>query len=96
MVEKFKLIHTLDCNYVASRLGIYGQIVSLDINNAQMLQDWVWSCHSVILHWNNSIVAFSSVTGVRKHLSNVEMCQVYDIPFHPLCVPFKCNRNYFS
>ena len=34
-------INTLNCNYVASRIGIYREIVSLDINNAQMLQIWV-------------------------------------------------------
>ena len=33
-------INSLDCNYVASRIGIYREIVSLDINNAQMLQIW--------------------------------------------------------
>ena len=34
-------INTLDYNYVASRIGIYRKILSLDINNAQMVQIWV-------------------------------------------------------
>ena len=57
VVEKNQ-IKTLACNYVASRIGIDREIVSLDINNAQMLQNWVWSCHSVMLYTNDSITAF--------------------------------------
>lgn len=94
-VQKNQL-DTIDCNYIASRLGIYREYVSLDINNAQILQILVWGCHSVIFHTNNCILAFSSVTVVAELLSNVEMCQPHDIPFQPLCAPFKCYRNYFS
>ena len=87
VLENFP-VNTLVFNYVASRIGINGEIVSLNINNAQMLSNWVWSCYSVILHTNDSITALKSLILVWELLSNVEMCQLHDIPFYQLCTPF--------
>ena len=83
-------INTLDYNYVATGIGINREIVYLDINNAQMLQNWIWGCISVFLKINDSIVAFLIITVLPKLLSTVGMCQLHDIPFHPLCTPFSC------